>query len=95
MQVASHEENQQLAALAAAAAATVFSHFPDVVLTKYGIKLYMGVFETQMEFCRVEEQPKRTPDEEVMVVRSWRTSPKNLVRRTSRGLLFLSFTDII
>ena len=52
------------------------------------IKLYMGGFKTQRAFHRIQEHPKRTSDEQVMAVRSWRTQPENPVRRTSRGLLF-------
>ena len=48
----------------------------------------MDRFYTPRSFHRVQEHPKRTSDEEVMVVRSWRTQPENPVHRTSRGLLF-------
>ena len=48
----------------------------------------MGGFETQRSFHRVQEHQKRTSDEEVMVVRSWRTCLENPVRRTSGGLRF-------
>ena len=48
----------------------------------------MGGFETQRAFHRVQEHQKRTSDEEVMAVRSWRIQPENPVRRTSRGLRF-------
>ena len=36
------------------------------------IKLYMDGFYTQRDFHRVQEHPKRSSDEKVMVVRSWR-----------------------
>ena len=48
----------------------------------------MGGFETQRDFHRVQEHPKKSSDEEVIVVRSWRTQPENPVLRTGKGLLF-------
>ena len=87
MQVARSEENQQLVALAAAA--TVFSHFwMQYKINMVSSYIYMGGFETQRDFHKIQEHPKRTSDEEVMVIRSWRTQPENPVGRTCRGLLF-------
>ena len=43
------------------------------------MKLYMGEFETQRSFHGVIDHPKRTSDEQVMVVRSWRTQQENPV----------------
>ena len=36
------------------------------------IKLYMDGFYTQRDFHRVQEHKKRSSDEEVMTIRSWR-----------------------
>ena len=48
----------------------------------------MGGFETQRDFHRIQEHPKKTSDEEIMAVRSWRTQPENPVRGISKGLHF-------
>ena len=47
---------------AATTSATVFSHFRMLY------KINMGGFETQWDFIRVQEHPKRTSDEEVTAV---------------------------
>ena len=36
------------------------------------IKIYMGRFYTQISFHRVQEHLKRSSDEEIMTIRSWR-----------------------
>ena len=43
------------------------------------IKLYMDGFETQWAFHRVQEHPKRSSDEKVMAVRSWRPCTNSVV----------------
>ena len=36
------------------------------------IKIYMDGFHTQISFHRVQEHPKRSSNEEIMTIRSWR-----------------------
>ena len=52
------------------------------------IKLYMDGFETQRGFHKVQEHPKRSSDEEIMTMRSWRL-PMNIdYKHNPQGLLF-------
>ena len=92
MQVASHEENPQLAALAEAAAAlaapTAFSHFR----IDYKLIVVSRYIWVDLRLKGLSKESKNTKkgdlEEEVMAVRSWRTKSENPMRRTSRGLLF-------
>ena len=52
------------------------------------IKLYMDGFYTQRDFHKVKEHPKRSSDEEIMTVRSWRLPMNNDPSRTYRAYCF-------
>ena len=41
------------------------------------IKIYMDGFHTQISFHRVQEHPKRSSNEEIMTIRSWRLPMNN------------------
>ena len=69
--------NKLLAHTAATAAATVLNHF----------RMYYKL-NLVSSYIWVDLRLKGLSDEEVVVVRIWRTKPKNPVRRTSRGLRF-------
>ena len=45
------------------------------------INLYMDGFYTQKAFDRVQEHPKRSSDEKVMAVRSWRPYTNSVARQ--------------
>ena len=64
------------------------SDLSELGLTPTVLPRIMNGILNQWDFHRVQELPKRTSDEDVMAIQSWRTQPENPVRRTSRGLLF-------
>ena len=52
------------------------------------IKIYMDGFYTQRDFHIVQEHPKRSLDEELMTVRSWRLPMNSDYEQNQQGLLF-------
>ena len=52
------------------------------------IKLYMDGFYTQRAFHRVQEHLKRSLDEEIMTIRSWRLPMNSDYEKNQQGLLF-------
>ena len=52
------------------------------------INLYIDGFSTQMDFHVVQEHPKRSSDEEIMTVRSWRLPMNSDYEQNQQGLLF-------
>ena len=51
------------------------------------IKLFMDGFYTQRDFHRVQKHPKRSSDEEIMIVRSWRLPMNSDYKQNQQGLL--------
>ena len=58
-----YEHNQQ---------SLLFFRLPGPNMSSNFIKLYMDEFYIQRDFHRVQEHLKRSSDEEIMIVRSWR-----------------------
>ena len=58
------------------------------------IKLYMNGFWTQRAFHRVQEHSKRSSDEEVMTVRSWRLPMNSGYEQHQQGLLFFMISGL-
>ena len=52
------------------------------------IKLYMNGFQTKRDFHRVQEHPKRSSDEEIMTIRSWRLPMNSDYEQNQQGLIF-------
>ena len=51
-------------------------------------KIYMDGFKNQRAFHRVQEHPKRSSDEEIMTIQSWRLPMNNDNEQNQQGLLF-------
>ena len=57
------------------------------------IKLYMDGFYTQRAFYRVQEHPKRSSGEEIVIVRSWRLPMNNDYEQNQQGLLLFVISE--